>query len=134
MNSMLWRDAAGVGGVVMGALPSKSNQRRIVRIRVRGTGRTRPLLIRSREALLYEGAFIGLVEHSGLTGLPLEGPLSLETIVYQPDNRRDLDIALFQDCLQRSGVIRNDRQIVRISAQKKLDKRNPRVEFRVHRD
>ena len=50
---------------------------------------------------------------------------------YLPSNRQDLDNAMkvFLDSLQSCNAIKNDRNCVKIVAQKFIDKKNPRIEF-----
>lgn len=117
-----------------GQLCSKSNSRQIVVIG------GRPALIKNKEARQYVQDFIRLFLQAGPA---FEGFVRLTAIVYYADRRRDLDIALLQDCLQegkekrvgnkinRSGanIIKNDRQVVEIRALRMIDKLNPRTEF-----
>jgi len=94
-----------------GALPSKSNSRRIVR---RGNS---VASIKSAESIQYVHDFLRLFKREQKT---LTGELALSVIVQQKDMRRDLDVALLMDCLQHAGIIENDRQIWRIRAERKL--------------
>jgi Holliday junction resolvase RusA-like endonuclease len=59
----------------------------------------------------------------------LEGNVSVSIVAYLPDNRRDLDniIKPALDCIQGAGY-KNDRQIVKLIAEKRYDKFNPRLE------
>ena len=63
------------------------------------------------------------------TAKPFEGNIRFSAIVYYVDRRRDLDVALIQDCLQKAGIIKNDRQVQEIHAFRKIDKLNPRTIF-----
>lgn len=47
------------------------------------------------------------------------GPVSLHCLIWYPDNRQDLDIALLQDALQ-GWVYENDRQVVEVHAIKRI--------------
>lgn len=51
--------------------------------------------------------------------------------IFYPSNLSDLDEALVLDCMQRHGVIENDRQIVAKYVEKRIDPLNPRVEVTV---
>lgn len=58
------------------------------------------------------------------------GSAALSAIVYYPDNRQDLEIELLKDCIQRAGIIKNDRQIVEYCrVRKTISQKNPRVVF-----
>lgn len=108
-----------------GALCSKSNSRRIVRMG------SRIAVIKSKEAREYVERFLRLMPKSPTS---YEGPVVFKCDVYYADRRRDLDIALIQDCLQAHGIIRNDRQVVEIHARRYLDKDNPRTVFTLTAD
>jgi crossover junction endodeoxyribonuclease RusA len=60
----------------------------------------------------------------------LGGDVQVSIVAYFPDKRRDLDNAIKPalDCMQGSAYA-NDRQIVRIIAEKRYDKQNPRLEI-----
>jgi Holliday junction resolvase RusA-like endonuclease len=103
-----------------GQLCSKSNSRRIVQIR----GQVR--VIKSAEALAYVESFKRWMPKPVK---PFEGPIALDAFVFYKDWRRDLDIALLQDCLQAHGIIKNDRQVIQIHAYRYIDKENPRTRF-----
>lgn len=106
-------------GTMPGQLCSKSNSRRVVRqgskIRV----------IKSEESLSYVDGFVRLFREQKA----FEGDVVLEVHAYYKDRRRDLDIALLQDALQKANVIKNDRQVVEIHAYRYIDKKNPRTGF-----
>jgi len=102
-------------------LDSKSNSRRLVN---RGG---QPRIIKSEVSLQYVEDFCRVFRSKE----PFLGPVSLTVYAYYKDNRRDLDVALLQDCLQASGIIGNDRAIVEVHAYKRLDKKNPRTVFQL---
>ncbi len=113
--------------IMPGQLCSKSNSRQIVTIN------GRPAIIKNKEAREYVKTFVRLFFNPGI---PFEGNLRMTVTAYYQDRRRDLDIALLQDCLQEGSrtnpgarVIKNDRQIIEIHAFRKLDKLNPRTVF-----
>lgn len=116
-----------------GQLCSKSNSRKIVRF---GKGpNARMALIKNDEARAYVKNFIHLFQWPGT---PFNGEVTLKAWVYYQDRRRDLDIALLQDCLQvgsisnrGAGIIENDRQVVKIWALRLIDKENPRTVFKL---
>lgn len=111
-----------------GQLCSKSNSRQIVTIK------GRPALIKNKEARQYVQNFYRLMPKPAT---PYTGKVMLHAAVYYQDMRRDLDIALIQDCLQVNekygwpGIIVNDRQVVEIHAKRFLDKSRPRTWFKL---
>lgn len=64
-------------------------------------------------------------------GKRIDGPFRLHITVYESSNAYDLDNCLktVLDCLQYAGAITNDNLCVGINATKKIDRRNPRVEY-----
>lgn len=102
---------------ILSHLASKSNSRR----KTNWGG-----VIKSEAAMSFEHDFflqcIGKKE-------AYPGPVSMSVHVYYADNRRDLDISLLQDCIQKAGIIKNDRQIQEIHAWRHVDKEKPRVIF-----
>jgi Holliday junction resolvase RusA-like endonuclease len=128
----LWLPTEGVVcGVVHGALPSKANSRKLVT--VGAPGNRRPLFIKSADAREYEEQFRLAVLSSNLGNtIPLgHEKLELHVVVFQESLRRDLDIELLCDVLQKSGVIVNDRRFWRKVMERRIDKANARVEFTV---
>ena len=63
----------------------------------------------------------------------IKGLFEIEIDAFFPSNRQDLDNVLkgVLDNLQSCKAIENDRNCVRITAQKFIDKINPRIEFRL---
>lgn len=106
--------------VMPGQLCSKSNGRMIVKF-----GK-HPAIIKSAEARQYVKDFCAQMPKPQT---PYEGAVYFQVHAYYADRRRDLDIALIQDCLQEHGIIKNDRQVIKISATRALDKEKPRVWF-----
>jgi Holliday junction resolvase RusA-like endonuclease len=103
-----------------GQLCSKSNSRKIVRMG------NRIAVIKSAEARAYVDTFLRTMPKPAV---PFEGPVCFVAQVYYADRRRDLDVALLQDCLQAHGIIKNDRQVVEIHAHRYISKDNPRTWF-----
>jgi len=111
-------------GVIHGVLASKSNSRKIVRF----GGHMR--IIKEQAALDFLQRFECAAATVRLPG-PMEGPFTIEVKVYQPDLRRDLDIELLCDALQKYGLIKNDRAIWQKFSRRLIDSAKPRVTFRV---
>lgn len=112
---------------VLGFLPSMKNSRRILKNRKTG----KPFSAKSDEAVKYVEDFLLQVppEYRDLGLGSLTQPLRLCATVYYRSRRSDLDIALVLDCLQRAGVIANDRHIVEQHLYAEVDEVNPRVEL-----
>ena len=109
-------------GTVQGSLVSKANSRRVTR-----TG----MVIKSQKALDFtESAIYQL--RSLYKKAPIESPVGLELTIFYDSRRPDLSPELFFDCLEKAGVLKNDRQIFEYFCRKELDKDNPRVEFSVY--
>ena len=104
--------------IVLGQLPRKSNGRR----KTRWGG-----LIKSQDALDYEVSFIFQIPNE--LRLHLTDKISLTATIYYRSNRSDLSDELLCDCIEKAGIIKNDRQIKEKHLYCRVDKENPRVEF-----
>lgn len=114
---------------VFGEPASKSNCRKIVWVRPKRCRRIRPMVIKSEKALQYEKDFLAQVVRPKK---PLEGDLILHCTIFYRTNRPDLDESLVMDCLQKAGIIGNDRQIKEKHIYHGgIQKENPRVEIRL---
>jgi len=120
-----------VSGCISGPLPNKSNSRRLFIQR----GRLRS--IKEQAALDWLAAF-DVAARAGQAPAELSRltkkeraklRYSLTATVYQANLRRDLDIELLCDALQKSGVIANDRAIWDKHSRREIDRENPRTEF-----
>ena len=109
----------------MGTIPSKSNMYRIVTIGGHGS------LAKTAGLKEYECSFYMQVGH--YRNLGIKGYFELEARIYYPSVSHDLDNSLkcLLDWLQRTGAIKNDNRCVRITAEKYIDKANPRIEFQL---
>lgn len=105
--------------------PSKSNQYRIVTVRGHGT------LAKTKALKEYEKKFF--LQCGSYRGKNISGFFELYVDVYFHSNQPDLDNAMkcLLDCLQMCNAIKNDRQCVKIVANKFIDKVNPRLEFTI---
>lgn len=113
-----------VEGLIFGDLPGKANSRRVVSRGHSG----RPMVIKSADAMAWD-KHMRIVAALTWHEAPLEGDLSLTIRVWYSSMRRDLEIELLKDSLQRAGVLLNDRQIIHVDAYRLLDRERPRVEF-----
>lgn len=125
VEPQLWRDGESWRGIFPGALPAKANSRQIARYGAKVR------VIKSKAALAWDKAFVFTMGLLWGKRDPLEGLLELFVTVWQPDRRRDLEVELLKDSLQRSGIVRNDRRFVHVDAWIKLDRLAPRVEFEI---
>lgn len=64
----------------------------------------------------------------------IDSLFSLDIVVFQSSNRYDLDNSLktVLDCLQYSKAITDDKNCIQINARKRIDPRNPRIEFEIN--
>jgi len=107
---------------IMGEPASKSNSRRLVRMK---NGRT--AVIKSQKALDYQKAFI---EQCTVLDNLLDGDLSTTITIYYATRRPDLDESLILDIMQ-GRIYENDRQIKEKHVFHRLDKEHPRAEISV---
>ena len=59
------------------------------------------------------------------------GDVGVAVHAFYPSRRQDLDCALIYDLLQKSGIVKNDRQVKVKREYWDLDRKNPRVEITV---
>ena len=125
--SLLWNDGNVIRGRIFGSLPSIKNGRRLVRIR----GRVIP--IKSEEAIDYVETIQKAVSLSRVKEIPLDcEKMELTVNVWPSSMRPDLECELLPDCLQKAGVIKNDRAIWRkVYERVAVDKESPRIEFAI---
>ena len=107
---------------IYGDVVSKSNQYRIITINGHAS------LKKSDAVKDFEKKFY---LQNPLRDANIEGFFEIYLDAYFSSNRKDLDGAfkLILDTLQSSGTIKNDRNCVKIVANKFIDKTNPRIEF-----
>jgi Holliday junction resolvase RusA-like endonuclease len=106
--------------LIYGVCPSKSN---CYRIGNKGLFKTKALTD-------YENKFYIQCKSRNRN---LDGYFEIDLSVYYPNERSDLDnsLKIIMDCLQKCKVIKNDNKCIKITAQKYLDKVNPRIEFAI---
>ena len=107
---------------IYGDVVSKSNQYRIITINGHAS------LKKSDAVKEFEKKFY---LQNPLRNANITGFFEIYLDAYFSSNRKDLDGAfkLVLDTLQSSGTIKNDRNCVKIVANKYIDKQNPRIEF-----
>jgi len=108
---------------IKGQVPSKSNGYRIANNR----------MFKSIELKSYEVSFEWQIKKHLKENETVEVPFQIWIDVYFQSNRSDLDNSakVILDCLQTSGVIKNDRLCQVLVMRKHIDKENPRIEFEI---
>ena len=109
--------------VILGSVPSKSNCYRIVTLGGHGS------LAKTSAMKEFEKNFY--LQCGTYRNRNIQGFFELYADVYFQSNQPDLDNSLkgLLDCLQGCNAIKNDRNCVKIVANKFIDKLNPRIEF-----
>lgn len=110
--------------VIYGSIPSKSNQYKIITLNGHGS------LAKASAMKEFEKKFY---LQCGYRNRNINGFFELYADVYFQSNQPDLDNSLkgLLDCLQSCKAIKNDRNCVKIVANKFIDKNNPRIEFTI---
>lgn len=108
--------------VIYGVVPSKSNSYKIITIGGHAS------LAKTSAMKEFEKRFY---LQCGYRNRNIQGFFELYADVYFQSNQPDLDNSLkgLLDCLQSCKAIKNDRNCVKIVANKYIDKHNPRIEF-----
>ena len=105
--------------VVMGELASKANSSQFIRP---------GLIIKSQKARTFEELFPLQIKPKPEDCI-MEGEVVLDAAIFYKTQRPDLDESLLMDCIQKVGLIKNDRQIREKHIYHAIDKLNPRCEF-----
>ena len=109
--------------VIYGSVPSKSNCYKIITLAGHGSlAKTSAMKEFEKKFYLQCGAY---------RNKNIQGFFELYADVYFQSNQPDLDNSLkgLLACLQGCKAIKNDRNCVKIVANKFIDKNNPRIEF-----
>lgn len=111
--------------IIHGKVPSKSNCYKIITLSGHGSLAKQPTL---KE---YEKSFY--LQCNQYRGQMISGLFELHLNVFYENQRPDLDncFKTVLDCLQGCKAIKNDRNCVKIVAEKFIDKTNPRIEFEI---
>lgn len=110
---------------IYGKCPSKSNCYKVVTIGGHGS------LAKQKALEDYEKSFY--LQCSEYRNRNIKGLFEIKLNVFYENQRPDLDncLKIILDCLQQCKAISNDRNCVKITAEKFIDKGNPRVEFEI---
>ena len=111
--------------VILGQIPSKSNNYRIITIKGHSS------LAKTDALKAYEKSFY--LQCNIYRNKNIKGLFELHLDVYNGSQRPDLDnsFKFLMDSLEACKAIENDRNCVKIVAQKFVDKTNPRIEFTI---
>ena len=111
--------------VILGQIPSKSNNYRIITINGHSS------LAKTDALKAYEKSFY--LQCNIYRNKNIKGLFELHLDVYNGSQRPDLDnsFKILMDSLEACKAIENDRNCVKIVAQKFVDKTNPRIEFTI---
>ena len=109
--------------IIFGKPPSKSNCYKVITLNGHGS------LAKQKALKDYEKSFY--LQCDKYRNKMILGLFELELNVYYENQRPDLDncFKIVLDCLQGCKAIKNDRNCVKITAQKFIDKQSPRIEF-----
>lgn len=117
--------------VILGVVPSKSNCYRIITFKSKDKEKQHASLAKTAELKQYEKNFI--LQCNKYRRAAIDQEFKIEIDVYYPSRRADLDNSLkvVLDLLQHENVnaITNDNKCIEILAKRKLDVKNPRIEF-----
>ena len=110
---------------ILGSVPSKSNCYKIITLGGHGS------LAKTSAMKEFEKKFY--LQCGSYRNKNIKGFFELYVDVYFQSNLPDLDNSLkgLLDCLQTCKAIKNDRNCVKIVANKFIDKLNPRLEFTI---
>ncbi|KDS22718.1 RusA family crossover junction endodeoxyribonuclease [Bacteroides ovatus] len=116
--------------IIIGKCPSKSNCYKIIQQRGKD-GKYHGSLAKKDALVMYEKSFY--LQCSQYRNKQIKGLFELYLSVHYDTQRPDLDncLKIVLDCLQSCRAIRNDRNCVKIVAEKYIDKTNPRIEFEI---
>lgn len=112
--------------IIHGKVPSKSNSYKVITKNGHGS-------IAKKDALVaYEKSFYLQCDKYRNKGM--DGLFEIRLKVFYENKRPDLDncLKVVLDCLQECKAIKNDRDCVKVVAEKFIDKMNPRIEFELN--
>lgn len=115
--------------VIYSQPPSKANQYKIITVVT--NGKKHGSLSKTDAMHKYEHDFY--LQCGAYRNKNISGFFELYVDVYFHSNQPDLDNSLkvILDCLQGCKAIKNDRNCVKIVANKFVDRNNPRIEFTI---
>ena len=116
--------------IIRGKVPSKSNSYKIVTLRGKD-GKAHASLAKTETLKKYESDFY--LQCNKYRNKNINGFFELHINVFNENQRPDLDnsFKIILDSLQECKAITNDRNCVKIVAQKFIDKKDARIEFEI---
>lgn len=111
--------------IIHGKCPSKSNCYKVITLKGHGS------LAKQSALKEYEKSFY--LQCNQYRNRNFAGLFELHLSVFYENQRPDLDncMKIVLDCLQGCKAIKNDRNCVKIVAEKFVDKLSPRIEFEI---
>ena len=113
--------------IVEGNLPRKSNSRQVFRNPKTG----QMIFAKSDKALSYEQSFYAQTYKVPKNMFPEKAKLVMTLYIYYESNRSDLSDELWNDLMEKSKIIPNDRYIFEKHIYKRIDPVSPRVEVSI---
>ena len=112
--------------VIHGKVPSKSNSYKVITLNGHGS------LAKRKTLKDYEKSFY--LQCDKYRNKNMDGLFEIRLKVFYENKRPDLDncLKVVLDCLQECKAIKNDRDCVKVVAEKFIDKMNPRIEFELN--
>lgn len=109
--------------IIHGKVPSKSNSYKVVTLNGHAS------LAKQKTLIDYEKSFY--LQCDKYRNKNISGLFEINLKVFYENQRPDLDncLKIILDCLQGCKAIKNDRNCVKVVAEKFIDKVNPRIEF-----
>lgn len=114
---------------ILGEPCSKANSR----IMIVNKGKRR--CIKNANAQAYVESFLWQMRNhtKNMKLVQFKGNVMFDCNIYYASYRKDLDESLIMDCLQKSGILQNDRQIKEKHIYHRIDKKNPRAEIGLYK-
>ena len=110
---------------------SLKNQRRPIMIPGKITGKRRIIFVLSKERRAAMDGLIVQFKNQWAGRPPLVVQLAMELDLYYPNRLHDGSDEIVKDSLQAAGVLKNDRQLYKVTYQKFIDPQRPRVVVRL---
>lgn len=109
--------------IIHGKVPSKSNCYKVITLNGHGS------IAKQSKLSDYEKSFY--LQCDKYRNKMINGLFGIKINVFYENQRPDLDncLKVVLDCLQGCGAIKNDRNCIKIMAEKFVDKEDPRIEF-----
>ncbi len=87
--------------------------------------------IKSKKADAFMGSAAVIIRAKGGSPFAHNDKIGMCVVIRYPDYRRDLDVSLIMDALERGGIVNNDRQIRYIEAYAQDEVGEPRIRIKL---